>query len=101
MNSCAASGPFRFRKIESRSNGTGLSSPRARSSSALAQGKVTDAQTLMPQLRAEVVNSPELTESDRLVALAAYAISYDKLQQALTPVDNSEPRNRSGGLARP
>jgi hypothetical protein len=51
----------------------------------LALQKVTEAEQQMPQLRAEVLVSPELTEDDRLITIAAYDTSYEKLRQALTP----------------
>ena len=51
----------------------------------LALQKMAEAEQQMPQLRAEVLVSPELTEDDRLITIAAYDTSYEKLRQALTP----------------
>lgn len=44
----------------------------------LAQKKVGEADAEMPQLRSEVIVSPDLTEDDRLIAITAYDTAYEK-----------------------
>jgi hypothetical protein len=51
----------------------------------LAAKNVVEAEARIAHLRAEVVASPELTEDDRLIAIAAYDTSYEKLRRALVP----------------
>jgi len=61
----------------------------------LAEKKVGEAEEQMPQLRAEVITSAELTEDDRLIAIAAYDTSYEKLRQALAPKSAEGPVTRA------
>ncbi len=61
----------------------------------LALKDVSEAEAQMPQLRAEVLLSPELTENDRLIAIAAYDTSYEKLQLALAPKTPMGPATRA------
>ena len=49
----------------------------------LALCKVEEAEAEMPQLRSEVVVSSDLTEDDRLVAIAAYDTAYEKYRDVL------------------
>jgi hypothetical protein len=60
----------------------------------LAAKNVVEAQARLAQLRAEVVVSPELTEDDRLIAIAAYDTGFEKLRRALMPP--SEPPTSRG-----
>jgi hypothetical protein len=61
----------------------------------LALKNVAKAEEQMPQLRAEVLGSPELTEDDRLVTIAAYDTSYEKLREALIPKMADGPVTRA------
>ena len=51
----------------------------------LAAKNVAEAEARIAQLRAEVVVSPELTEDDRLIAIAAYDTGFEKRRRALMP----------------
>jgi hypothetical protein len=51
----------------------------------LALKDVAKAEPLMAHLRADVVVSPDLTEDDRLIAVAAYDTAYEKRRAALAP----------------
>ena len=59
----------------------------------LAARNVAEAEARIAQLRAEVVVSPELTEDDRLIAVAAYDTGFEKLRRALMPA-GSGPASR-------
>lgn len=61
----------------------------------LAEKKLVDAEARLAQVRADVVTSPELTEEDRLIAVAAYDTAYDKLKRALVR-DGAGATTRSG-----
>lgn len=67
----------------------------------LAAKNTAEAEARIAQLRAEVVVSAELTEDDRLIAIAAYDTSYEKLRRTLAPaVAGSAMRSaRSGETA--
>jgi hypothetical protein len=64
----------------------------------LAAKNVVEAEARIAHLRAEVVASPELTEDDRLIAIAAYDTSYEKLRRALVPATaGAAARSARGG----
>ncbi|WP_428667615.1 hypothetical protein [Reyranella sp.] len=54
----------------------------------LAAKNVGEAEARLAQLRAEVIVSPELTEDDRLIAIAAYDTGFEKLRRVLIPVNS-------------
>ena len=62
----------------------------------LALRKVEEAEAEMPQLRSEVVVSSDLTEDDRLVAVAAYDTAYEKFREALVKPAKGASVSRSG-----
>ncbi len=47
------------------------------------KGNREQAEEQMLNLRADVITSPELVESDRLIAIGAYETSYDKLRERI------------------
>jgi hypothetical protein len=67
----------------------------------LALREVATAEAKMPQLRAEVVVSPALTEEDRLIAIAAYDTAYEKLRTALAPAIAAKPETRAARTLTP
>lgn len=68
----------------------------------LATKKVHEADAEMPVLRSEVVASSDLTEDDRLIAIAAYDVAYEKFREALVKPDlslSTRGDNLATGLA--
>lgn len=51
----------------------------------LSKKNLAEAEAKIALLRSEVVASPELTENDRMLAIAAYDTSYEKLRKVLVP----------------
>jgi hypothetical protein len=62
----------------------------------LALRKFTEAETEMPQLQSEVVVSPQLTEEDRLLAIAAYNTNYEKLHRMFALPTGAGGATRAG-----
>jgi hypothetical protein len=62
----------------------------------LALKDVAKAEPLMAHLRADVVVSPDLTEDDRLIAVAAYDTAYEKRRALLAPATATATRGGRG-----
>jgi hypothetical protein len=73
--------------VDSVNSLTGLAFHRRyrEASQLLAAKNTAEAEAKIALLRAELVVSPELTENDRTLAIAAYDTSYEKLRKVLAP----------------